>query len=114
MFQKPRQRDATADKDWWNEKGKVVAVLLRNLLTIVVTVFLADNALAQDAANVKKPLEAVLRSTTWIDVLSKDHDLTATVHFGEEENARVSMSNEGVCISRQIHDSHRATASKFD
>ena len=80
-------------------------MLLRNLLTIVVTIFFADTALAQDAANVKKPLEAVLQSTTWIDVLSKDHDLTATVHFGEEENARVSMSNEGVCISRQIHDS---------
>ena len=80
-------------------------MLLRNLLTIVATIFFADTALAQDAANVKKPLEAVLQSTTWVDVLSKDHDLTATVHFGEEENARVSTSNEGICISRQLYDS---------
>ncbi len=60
---------------------------------------------AQESEESRKPLEAVLQSMSWANVLSRDHDVTATVHFGEQEDARLSISNEGVYKSRQIFDS---------
>lgn len=80
-------------------------MLLRNLLIILLIGFHSGGLVAQEIEESRKPLEAVLLSMSWANVLSKDHDVTATVHFGEQEDARFSTSNEGVYKSRQIFDS---------
>jgi hypothetical protein len=64
---------------------------------------------AQGKHEIKKPLEAVLQSLAWSSILSRDHDLTVTVHFGSKDDNDgspvPSSSFEGICKSRQIFES---------
>lgn len=70
---------------------------------------LITTASAQDKEELRKPLETVLKSMAWSSVLSRNHDVTATVHFGSNDDNEggpvPSSSVEGICKSRQIYDS---------
>ncbi len=60
--------------------------MFRQFFCVLLWLGCFSSLCAQDKDNLKKPLEAVIQSMGWSSVLTRDHDVTATVHFGSNDD----------------------------